>query len=364
MVLAADSSLAEFDAAVAASLLEGSAAAIVGLTPDGLIETWSRGAELLYGYSAETVRGQPITILDPPDAPTGAEGFDAALSGHTVHLEMQHLRRDGAALCVWVTIFPVRRGGDSVVGVAYLIQDESERERGRQSTAVGGRPAESATAARALTDQRDQRDRRELLEASKRAESASRAKSEFLARMSHELRSPLNTIIGFGQLLELEELGPRERDHVGLILKAARHLLEEINAVLDVASIEAGQITLSPEPVALADAVRYVFALVAPLARERDVALELKADGLAGGDRVDADRNRLNQVILNLLSNAIKYNRPGGRACHSRPRAPDGSACRSRIQGSGSHPTSSRACLSHSSGSELSSRRSRARASG
>ena len=154
---------------------------------------------------------------------------------------------------------------------------------------------------------------RALREQSERAESASRAKSEFLARMSHELRTPLNSIIGFSQLLELEGLDPRQSEHVAYVLKAGGHLLELINEVLELAKIEAGQTTLSPEPVALADTVRDALALVAPLAAEHDVALEINTDGLADDGHVHADRQRLEQVLLNVLSNAIKYNRAGGR---------------------------------------------------
>ncbi len=139
-----------------------------------------------------------------------------------------------------------------------------------------GRPGWYLGTVQDVSDQR--RAQRELLEASARAESANRAKSEFLARMSRELRTPLNTIIGFGQLLELEGLGPRERNHVSLVLKEARHLLELINNVLDVAKTEAGQITISPEPVALGDSIRYVFAVVARLAHEHDVRLQ-RQDG-------------------------------------------------------------------------------------
>ena len=97
------------------------------------------------------------------------------------------------------------------------------------------------------------------------------------------------------------------------MLKAAGHLLELINEVLELARIEAGQMTISPEPVALADTVREALALVAPLARDRDVTLRSNTDGLAHDGHVHADRHRLKQVLLNLLSNAIKYNRPGGR---------------------------------------------------
>ncbi len=164
-----------------------------------------------------------------------------------------------------------------------------------------------------VTEQhRAHRERLELLDASARAESANRAKSELLTRISHELRTPLNTIIGFGQLLELEPLGPRERDNVRSLLQAARQLLEQVSAVLDVANIDAGQISVACEPVLLNDTVQYVVALVAPLARERDIRLIVNAEGVPDDARVQADRNRLNQVLLNLLSNAIKYNRAGG----------------------------------------------------
>jgi PAS domain S-box-containing protein len=164
-----------------------------------------------------------------------------------------------------------------------------------------------------VTDQhRAEQERIALLEATVRAEAANRAKSEFLARMSHELRTPLNSIIGFSQLMELEGLDPRQQKHVSLVLRAARHLLELINDVLDIARIEAGRLSVSLEPVALAEAIGDALELVSPLAAERHISIDLDTSGIAEGAHVNADSNRLRQVLLNLLSNAIKYNRPAG----------------------------------------------------
>jgi len=141
------------------------------------------------------------------------------------------------------------------------------------------------------------------------AQRESQAKSRFLARMSHELRTPLNAVIGFAQLLRLDEGTAAQRhaqaDH---ILAAGQHLLSLINDVLDVSRLETEHTALVLESVPLDDAVVHAMALVAPLARNLAVRLEHQP----GGARVLAQSTRLHQVLLNLLSNAIKYNRRGG----------------------------------------------------
>jgi len=142
------------------------------------------------------------------------------------------------------------------------------------------------------------------------AEQANRAKSEFLSRMSHELRTPMNAIVGFGQLLELEDLPERQSESVEQILKAGRHLLELINEVLDISRIESGTMSMSLEPVHLGSLLADTLSLLRPLAEKAGV--QLLADPAGANVYVHADRHRLKQVLVNVLSNAVKYNRRGG----------------------------------------------------
>ena len=149
-----------------------------------------------------------------------------------------------------------------------------------------------------------------LRQAKQQADNANRAKSDFLSSMSHELRTPMNAILGFGQLLEYDgTLSPDQQENVQAILSAAQHLLQLINEVLDLAKIESGRISLSPEAVQLAPLVEECFDLVGTLASKRGITLSHIS---LWGAVVRADRTRLMQVLLNLLSNAIKYNHEGG----------------------------------------------------
>jgi hypothetical protein len=145
------------------------------------------------------------------------------------------------------------------------------------------------------------------------AEAANRAKNDFLSRMSHELRTPLNAVLGFAQLLALDDKAPLNADQqrqLGLIRQSGEHLLSLIDDLLDLTSIEAGRLPVAPEAVRLRPLADEALAMVQAAARRHDLSLACEGDATL---QAWADRKRLRQVLINLLSNAVKYNRPGGR---------------------------------------------------
>jgi len=152
--------------------------------------------------------------------------------------------------------------------------------------------------------------RRSSREAQLIAERLSTDRSLFLSRVSHELRNPLGAILGFGQLLEREQLPASQRETLEQMMTGARHLTAIVGDLLDLSSFEAGELRLTLGPVPLTDAITEARSLIWPSAVTATVGIRLTPgiDDLY----VKADHNRLQQVLLNLLSNAVKYNRRGG----------------------------------------------------
>ncbi|WP_420130791.1 sensor histidine kinase [Rhodoferax ferrireducens] len=144
------------------------------------------------------------------------------------------------------------------------------------------------------------------------AETANHAKSDFLSSMSHELRSPLNAILGFAQLMESGSPPPTptQKARIGQILQAGWYLLELVNEILDLALIESGTLSLALEPVSLPNVLLDCRAMIESQAEKSSIRISFPQ--FDGPCFVMADRIHLKQVLTNLLSNAIKYNRVGG----------------------------------------------------
>ena len=206
-----------------------------------------------------------------------------------------------------VTEFVRREYGEGTTGSA--IEAEAELLRRAVDVAAGNRRLTQAITELRRSDAERIQVEDELRAARGEADRANKAKTDFVAHMSHELRTPLTAILGFAQLLELDELSDDHRGSVTHILQAGRHLLDLINEILDISRMERGQLTISPEPVAVGQLLDEVTAEVTPLAAAREISFE-RREGIEA--HVVADRQRLRQVILNLLSNAMKYNRDGG----------------------------------------------------
>ncbi|MCW2525952.1 MAG: sensor protein [Pseudonocardiales bacterium] len=180
------------------------------------------------------------------------------------------------------------------------------------ATPVVGPPGARRRTASTIEDITERKETESVLDAAAEAERSNLAKNEFLSRMSHELRTPLNAVLGFAQLLELDDLLPHQIDAVHHILHGGRHLVGLIDDVLDISKIESNRLSMSLEAVVISELLEETIALMSPLAASAQVQVFYQSAG-SPAQRVLGDNRRLRQVVLNLLSNAIKYNCLTGR---------------------------------------------------
>jgi PAS domain S-box-containing protein len=269
-----------------ATVLLASPDIITLLGADGTVQQVSEADGGVLGRHYANVAGPDLlTLVHPDDVDDVVGTFAPLVAGEVAKVQVRFRVRhaDGH----WVTL----------------------DARGQAVRHDGGRPGGAVIVSRDMTARIGAEQR--LRDAREEAERASRTKSEFLSRMSHELRTPLNSILGFAQLLQMDELPAEQSEAVDHILRAGRHLLDLIDEVLDIARIESGQLEVMMTAVPVPDIVNDAVELTRHMAGSADVSVRVAIDP-DSEIRVSADRQRLLQVLLNLLSNAVKYNRAGG----------------------------------------------------
>jgi PAS domain S-box-containing protein len=291
-------------------LLESAPDAILELDHEGRIVLLNRMAEQLFGYTRGELLGQAVETLVPEALRGVHRRHRAQYLNHPVTrpmgsaLKLEARREDGSHFPVEISLSSVQSG-----------------DRFRVTAIV-----------RDITDRREMEDRLRAVEASyirelelrnRESEQANRLKTEFLGNMSHELRSPLHTVLGFAELLAEEKegaLNDKQKRFIGHIQRDSLHLLDLINDLLDLSKIEAGRLELRHEVFHVDAVIDEALSSVRPRAATKSLNIETNISIVAP---VFADRLRLKQILHNLLTNAIKFTPDGGGvqiyAVHSGP---------------------------------------------
>ena len=257
------------------AILDNAVDGIFTFNEHGVIRSFNRAAERIFGYATDDIVGRSVTMLV-------AEGDGLETLTSSGRREVMGRRQDGASFPMDLGIGEVRQDGNRLlIGMARDITDRRRAEE-------------------------------ELLGAKEAAEGANRAKSTFLANMSHELRTPLNAIIGYSEMLAEEAKDSGNDEYVPdleKIQRAGSHLLGLINSVLDLSKIEAGKMDLYLETFDLAAMLRDVTATIQPLIQQKGNRLVVEAAADLG--EMHADVTKVRQTLFNLLSNASKFTENG-----------------------------------------------------
>jgi PAS domain S-box-containing protein len=269
-----------------AAIVESSDDAIISTTLDGLVTSWNRGAETIFGYTAEEMVGRPATLLYPPgDAGDIAQILARIRQGEGVtHYETAQRRKDGQVIDISLTVSPLRDATGKIIGASKIARDITERKR---------------------VDL-------QLREAKEAAEAANQAKDQFLAVLSHELRTPLTPVLLTVSSLLTEEPSPSElRPTLEMIRRNVELEARLIDDLLDVMRIVRGKMPFHPEVVDAHHLIRQTAEICRSDVQAAELSLTLELT--AGAHHVQADPARLQQVFWNLVKNAVKFTPHGGR---------------------------------------------------
>ncbi|MCK9364387.1 MAG: PAS domain S-box protein [Syntrophales bacterium] len=284
-------------------LLNSTAEGIYGIDPDDNCTFCNPACLSLLGYTqADELIGKNMHRLTHHTRPDGTAFpieecliFRAVQQGEGAHVDDEVLwRADGASFPAEYRAYPQHRNGQ-IVGAVVTFVDITERKRAEESL----------------------RNNSKSLEAAKlEAETANRAKSDFLASMSHELRTPMNAIIGFSQVLQAKyygELNEKQVEYVTDILDSGKHLLSLINDILDLSKVEAGKMQLELSRVDITALLKNSLLMIQEKTLSHGIAVELNIPASLEGLEMDGDERKLKQIMFNFLSNAAKFTPDGGK---------------------------------------------------
>jgi len=284
--------------------LDVSEAMIVGLNRDGNVETINKKTADYMGYTEQEIVGKNwfSLAIEESDRDEVFNVFKSLMNEQIENFEYFENK------------IITKRGDSLYISWHNVLQtDQDGKITGTLSS------GQNITVRKQLEE--------EIVQAQERAEIANRSKSEFLANMSHELRTPLNAIIGFSEMLSIKTIEPlsgdKQEEYVNHIHNSGQHLLELINDILDVSTIEADKLELVESSVDIAEAVAASLLLVQARAKQNEVELINKIDHDC--PIIRADERRIKQIMLNLLSNAVKFTNPGGTVTISAEKLNDGS---------------------------------------
>lgn len=269
------------------AIIESADDAIISKTLDGILTSWNKAAEHIFGYTSEEAVGQSVLMLIPDflrDEETMI--LTKIRAGEKVeHYETKRRAKDGRLIDVSLTVSPIRGADGTIIGASKILRDITRQKQ--------------------IEDERDALLMREK-EAREQAEIASRAKDEFLGLLSHELRTPLNSILGWTRILSGHKLDPEAAAAaLETIDRNAKLQARLIDDMLDVSRIISGKLRLDAQPVDLTSVINAAVETVRPAAEAKRIHLNVALD--FGTGTVLGDPVRLQQIVWNLVSNAVKF---------------------------------------------------------
>ena len=253
------------------------------------------------GFGRDEVIGLNPRVLQSGRTPaeTYVDLWHTLSRGESWRGEFFNKRKDGSEYTEFAIITPIRQPDGCITHYVAVKEDITEKKRIGRELDEHRHHLEELVASRT----------RELNDERLRADAANKAKSAFLANMSHEIRTPMNAIIGLTHLLKRTALDAAQRERLDKVDAAANHLLTIINDILDLSKIEAGRMQLATTDFALDEVVEQVRNLVAEMAREKGLAIEVDVDDVPGW--LHGDPMRLRQALLNFAVNAVKFTERG-----------------------------------------------------